>query len=72
MNYYQTNNGLKLKRPRVVRNAKFPTASKESSIVDFLIAELDEIYYPGYSEEIMTSEPEKFNWELAELEEQFD
>ena len=44
---------------------------KEQSLVDFLIAELDEIYYPGYSEEIMSSDPEKFNWELAELEGQF-
>ena len=44
---------------------------KEQSLIDFLIAELDEIYYPGYSEEIIASEPEKFNWELAELEGQF-
>lgn len=71
MNYYQTNNVSTLKRPRVVRRSISPTVSKEGSLVDFLIAELDEIYYPGYSEEIMTSEPEKFNWELAELEEQF-
>ena len=47
------------------------TFTKEQSLVDFLIAELDEIYYPGYSEEIIASEPEKFNWELAELEGQF-
>jgi len=45
--------------------------TKEQSLVDFLIAELDEIYYPGYSEEIIASDPEKFNWELAELEGQF-
>ena len=45
--------------------------TKEQSLVDFLIAELDEIYYPGYSDEIIASEPEKFNWELAELEGQF-
>ena len=45
--------------------------TQKQSIVDFLIAELDEIYYPGYSEEIIASEPEKFNWELAELEGQF-
>jgi len=47
------------------------TITKEQSLVDFLIAELDEIYYPGYSEEIIASDPEKFNWELAELEGQF-
>jgi len=45
--------------------------TKEQSLVDFLMAELDEIYYSGYSEEIIASEPEKFNWELAELEGQF-
>jgi hypothetical protein len=45
--------------------------TKEQSLVDFLIAELDEIYYPGYSEEILATDPDKFNWELAELEGQF-
>ena len=45
--------------------------TKQQSVVEIFIEELDSIYYPGYSEEIMTSEPEKFNWELAELEEQF-
>ena len=30
----------------------------EQSLIDFLIAELDEIYYPGYSEEIIPSAPE--------------
>ncbi|MCX6246245.1 MAG: hypothetical protein NTW10_00790 [Bacteroidetes bacterium] len=68
---YQTKNGSRIKPPRVVRSPIYPAIAKEESLVEFLIAELDEIYYPGYSEEIMTSEPEKFNWELAELEEQF-
>jgi hypothetical protein len=45
--------------------------TKQQSLVDFLIAELDEIYYPGYSEEILATDPDKFNWELAELEGQF-
>ena len=45
--------------------------TKQQSLVDFLIAELDEIYYPGYSEEIMASDPEKFKWEFAEFEGQF-
>jgi hypothetical protein len=45
--------------------------TKEQSLVDFLIAELDEIYYPGYSEEILATDPDKFSWELAELEGQF-
>jgi hypothetical protein len=71
MNYYKANNVSTLKRPRVVKSPKLPAISKEESLVDFLICVLDEIYYPGYSEEIMTTEPEKFNWELTELEEQF-
>ena len=45
--------------------------ANEQSLEDFLKEELDEIYYPGYSEEIIASEPEKFNWELAEFEAQF-
>jgi len=45
--------------------------AREQSLEDFLKEELDEIYYPGYAEEIIASEPEKFNWELAELEAQF-
>jgi hypothetical protein len=45
--------------------------TKQQSLVDFLIAELDEIYYPGYSEEILATDPDKFSWELAELEGQF-
>jgi hypothetical protein len=69
--HYLTKNESGLKPHRMGRSSIFPAVSNEESLVDFLIAELDEIYYPGYSEEIMTSEPEKFNWELAELEEQF-
>jgi len=45
--------------------------TKEQSVVEIFIEELDSIYYPGYSEELMDSEPEKFNWELAEFKGQF-
>ena len=45
--------------------------TKKQSLEDFLKEELDEIYYPGYAQEIIDSEPEKFNWELAEFEAQF-
>ena len=45
--------------------------TKEQSVVEIFIEELDSIYYPGYSEELMDSEPEKFNWELAEFKVQF-
>ena len=46
--------------------------TKQQSLEDFLKEEMDEIYYPGYSEEIIASDPEKFNWELAEFEAQFE
>ena len=45
--------------------------TKQQSVVEIFIEELDSIYYPGYSEELMDSEPEKFNWELAEFKGQF-
>ena len=45
--------------------------TRNQSMEEFLIEELDEIYYPGYVEEIVTSDPEKFQWELAEFKGQF-
>jgi hypothetical protein len=50
-------------------NAK--NTATDQSLVDFLTAELDEIYYDGYTEDILATDPEKFNWELAELKGQF-
>ena len=41
------------------------------SMEEFLIEELDEIYYPGYAQEIITSDPDKFQWELNEFRGQF-
>ncbi len=46
---------------------KATTNTKEQNLVDILAAELDEIYYPGYSEEIMNSDPLKFQFELDEF-----
>ena len=45
--------------------------TQEQSIVEVLTEELDQIYYPGYSEELMASEPEKFTWEFNEFQGQF-
>ena len=45
--------------------------TQEQSVVDIFIQELDSIYYPGYAEELIASEPEKFKWELAEYKGQF-
>ncbi len=45
--------------------------TKQQSVVEIFIEELDSIYYPGYAEELIDTEPEKFNWELAEFKGQF-
>ena len=43
----------------------------QQSLVEIFVQELDQIYYPGYTEELFASEPEKFNWELKEFQGQF-
>jgi hypothetical protein len=45
--------------------------TQEQSLQDFLIQEMNDIYYEGYAEEIIASEPDKFTFELAELKAQF-
>ena len=45
--------------------------TQEQSLQDFLIQEMNDIYYEGYAEEIIASEPDKFIFELAELKSQF-
>ena len=45
--------------------------TRQQSIEEIFIQELDQIYYPGYAEEIMTSNPEKLEWELKEYQSQF-
>ena len=44
---------------------------QQQSIVEIFVQELDKIYYPGYAEEIIASEPDKFDWELKEFQGQF-
>jgi len=45
--------------------------AQDQSLQDFLIQEMNDIYYEGYAEEIIASEPDKFTFELAELKAQF-
>ncbi len=45
--------------------------TRHQSIEEMFIHEMDQIYYPGYSEELMASEPEKFTWEFNEFQGQF-
>ena len=43
----------------------------QQSIEDIFIQELDQIYYPGYTEDLIASDPRKFDWELKEFQGQF-
>jgi len=45
--------------------------TRQQSIEEIFINEIDMIYYPGYSEEIIASDPEKFQWEFNEFQSQF-
>ena len=40
--------------------------TRNQSIEEMFVTELDTIYYPGYAEEIAQNDPEKYKWELAE------
>ncbi|MCX6244309.1 MAG: hypothetical protein NTU98_06335 [Bacteroidetes bacterium] len=41
--------------------------TQDQNLVDIVAEQLDSIYYPGYAEELMESDPVKFEWELKEL-----
>jgi len=43
----------------------------QQSLEDIFVQELDQIYYPGYSEDLIASDPSKFDWELKEFQGQF-
>jgi hypothetical protein len=43
----------------------------QQSIEEIFIQELDQIYYPGYTQDLIASEPEKLEWELKEFQSQF-
>ena len=47
------------------------TIAQEQSIVEIFSEMMDQIYYPGYTEEIIASDPKKFDWELKEFQAQF-
>ena len=49
----------------------YAAITHQQSIEEIFIQELDLIYYPGYSKEIIASEPEKFQWEFNEFQGQF-
>jgi hypothetical protein len=50
---------------------KTQIATREQSIEEIFVNELDMIYYPGYAQEISESDPERFDWELTIFKSQF-
>jgi len=47
------------------------TIAQQQSIDEVSIEMLDQIYYEGYTEELMASDPLKFEWELKEFQSLF-
>ena len=45
--------------------------TRQQSIEEIFIQELDQIYYPGYAEQLMESQSEKLEWEFKEFQSQF-
>ena len=45
--------------------------TKEQSIVEIFSEMMDQIYYEGYTEDLIASDPMKFDWELKEFQAQF-
>ena len=49
----------------------YAATKKTQSIVEIFIEEMNQIYYPGYVEDLIASDPQKFEWELKEYQAQF-
>ena len=47
------------------------TIAQEQSIVEIFSEMMDQIYYEGYTEDLIASDPVKFDWELKEFQAQF-
>ena len=45
--------------------------AQEQSIVEIFSEMMDQIYYEGYTEDLIASDPMKFDWELKEFQAQF-
>ena len=41
--------------------------TRNQNIEEMFVTEMDNLYYPGYAAEIAETEPEKYEWELAEF-----
>ena len=49
----------------------YTTIAQEQSIVEIFSEMMDQIYYEGYTEDLIASDPMKFDWELKEFQAQF-
>jgi len=46
----------------------YANTTKEQSIVEIFTEMMDQIYYEGYTEDLIASDPMKFDWELKEFQ----
>ena len=44
---------------------------RQQSIEETSVQELETIYYPGYVQDMISSNPERLQWEIEEFEKQF-
>ena len=46
----------------------YAATTQEQSIVEIFTEMMDQIYYEGYTEDLIASDPIKFDWELKEFQ----
>jgi hypothetical protein len=46
----------------------YAATTKEQSIVEIFTEMMDQIYYEGYTQDLIASDPKKFDWELKEFQ----
>ena len=46
----------------------YAATMKEQSIVEIFTEMMDQIYYEGYTQDLIDSDPLKFDWELKEFQ----
>ena len=49
----------------------YAATMKEQSIVEIFTEMMDQIYYEGYTQDLIDSDPQKFDWELKEFQAHF-
>ena len=45
--------------------------TQQQNLEDIFIEQLDNIYYPGYTEDMIETNPDRLIWELKEFQSQF-